>query len=170
MKIAGIIFILGAFGSVGLRIAASLRKRCRILQQLLAALRTMRNEIACCGTPLPQVFALMAVSADGSIARVFSSIAKLMDKRRWITPHNAMEQALKEEPQLQGDSEICELLMSLAVGLGKYDRSSQLQILDKAKGELELLLQAAKQECSVRSKTYEVLGICAGISVTILLI
>lgn len=170
MKLAGIIFIILSSGSVGMRFAANLRKRCRLLRQLLASLQVMRNEIWYCGTPLPQTFALMAVSADGAVSRVFSAVAKAMDKRRWITPRSAMEEALKAEVILGEDRDAAELLLSLATGLGRYDRESQLQTLDKTKEDLETLLQAAIKECSVRSKTYEVLGICAGISVAILLI
>lgn len=170
MKLIGIIFIVFSAGSVGLRISSSLRKRCRLMKQLLTSVEIMRNEIGCCGTPLPQTFALMAISADGAISRVFSAVAKEMDKHRWITPRKAMEQALALEPLLGEDREISQLLLSLSSELGKYDKVSQLQTLDKTKTELELMLRSAEQECSVRSKTYEVLGICAGVSVAILLI
>lgn len=170
MKLAGIIFIILSTGSVGLRIASALRNRCRLLRQLFSSLQVMYNEIGCCGTPLPQTFALMAVSSDGVVSRVFSAVAKAMDKQRWLTPRSAMEEALKAEPILGQDRDVAELLLSLAAGLGRYDRESQLQTLDKSKRDLEALLQSADRECSVRSKTYEVLGICAGISVAILLI
>ena len=170
MKLAGIVFIVVSAGSVGLRISSGLRKRCRLLRQLLTALQVMENEIGFCSTPLPQVFALMAVRADGALSRVFSSVAKTMDKRRWISPQSAMEQALQEEPQLGEDKQIAEELLALTSGLGKYDRECQMKTLNKAKKQVEELIQAAEQECSMRSKTYEVLGICAGISVAILLI
>ena len=170
MKLAGILFIVVSAGWVGLRIATSLRKRCHLIRQLLNALQVMGNEIGCCGTPLPQVFALMAISADGAVSRVFSSVAKTMDKQRWTTPRSAMEEALRAEPLLGEDLAIANVLLSLASGLGKYDRDSQMETLDKTRTELVLLLQSAEQECSVRSKTYEVLGICTGISVAILLI
>ena len=83
---------------------------------------------------------------------------------------DAMEAALQSEQQLGEDQDITEVLLSLASGLGKYDRESQLQIMERTKGCLETLLHTAEQECSVRSKTYKVLGICAGVSVAILLL
>lgn len=170
MKLAGILFVVVSAASVGLKIASSLRNRCRMLRQFLDALQVMSSEISCCGTPLPQVFALMAVSSDGTVSRLFSNVAKAMDKQRWLTPRNAMETALQSEQQLGEDKDLREILLSLASGLGKYDRESQLQILERTKDCLETLLHAAEQECSVRSKTYEVLGLCAGISVAILLL
>lgn len=170
MRLVGIVLVIISAGSVGIGIASSLRKRCRLLRQFIASLQVMRNEIGCCGTPLPQAFALMAVSSDGAVSRVFSAVAKEMDKRRWLSPRNAMEEALESEKSLGDDREVAEFLLSLASGLGKYDRESQLATLDRCQDQIESLLKTAEKECSVRSKTYEVLGICAGISVAILLI
>lgn len=170
MKLAGVIFIILSAASMGIKIASSLKRRCRLIGQLLTALGVMINEIGCCGTPLPQVFALMAVSADGAVARLFSDVARTMDKQRWTPPLTAVTQALDAEPLLGNDRELSEILRQLSAELGKYDRPSQLKALEQAKGKLEILLQSAGQECKLKSKTYEVLGICAGISVAILLI
>ncbi len=170
MKLVGILIIVLSAGSVGFRIAASLKKRCKLLRQLSTALQVLKNEISFCGTPLPQAFALMAVSVQDTPERVFSSVARQMEQRRWLTPQHAMEQALTEQPELGHDADTADLLIKLAAGLGKYDRDSQLQTIEKVGAELESLLQAAEQERSIRSRTYETLGICAGLAVGILLI
>lgn len=170
MKLAGVLIIVISAGSVGFRIAASLRRRCSLLRQLLRALQVLKNEISFCQTPLPQAFALMAVSVQDAPERVFSSVARQMDQRRWLTPQTAMEQALAAELELNRDEAVCGLLKKLAAGLGKYDRDSQLQTLESVGRELSELLQAAQQESSVRSRTYETLGICAGLAVAILFI
>ena len=170
MKLAGLIFIVLSAGSVGLRISASMKRRCRLIRQLLSAIQVMRSEIGCCCTPLPQTFALMAVAVNGAAERVFSSVARAMDKNRWLSPASAMEQALGEEAELGEDRELSEVLMALSLEIGKYDKESQMQILDRTKIRLEEILHAAESECRIRSKTYEVLGICTGISLAILLI
>lgn len=170
MKLVGMVFIVAAAGSAGFRIAASLRRRCSLLRLLLTALRILKNEISFCATPLPQAFALMAVSVQGAPERVFSAVAKQMDQRRWLTPQGAMEQALAEESELGQDEQIHDALMKLAAGLGKYDRDSQLQTMEVVAADLEALLQAAQHECSMHSRTYRTLGICAGLAAAILLI
>lgn len=169
MKLAGIVFILFSAGSVGYGVAAALKKRCRMLNQLLSALQLLSGEIGCCGTPLPQAFALMAVSAQGAPERIFSYVAKAMDQKRWITPQMAMRRALEQEPELPPDDPVVDILLELSAELGKYDRESQLAVLEKSRVRLEQLLQAVEQECSTRGKTYRVLGICTGISLAILL-
>lgn len=170
MKLVGMVFIMVSAGSVGIRIAVSLRKRCALLRQLLTAVQILQNEISFCGTPLPQAFALAAVSAEGVVERLCSAVAKEMDQRRWITPQAAMERAWKAEPDLAQELVLHEVLLTLAAGLGKYDRDSQIQTLERTKSRLEELLRTAEQERSIRSRTYETLGICAGLAMAILLI
>ena len=51
MRMAGIVLIVLSAGSMGFRIAHSLRKRCRLLRQLLSALQLLKQEIGCCATP-----------------------------------------------------------------------------------------------------------------------
>ena len=92
MKLIGMLFIVVSAGSVGFRIAFLLKKRCSLVRQFLQALQVLRNEITFCATPLPQAFALMAVSSDGTLGRLFSDVAKDMDRRRWATPQAAMDE------------------------------------------------------------------------------
>ena len=169
MKYAGMAFIAISAASVGMQMSASLGKRCRLLQQFLAVLQILRNEISVCGTPLPQAFALMAVSSGGAVAQLFSSVAREMDSRRWLSPAAAIEHGLECEQTLLQDQVLCEIIRRLGSGLGKYDRESQLQTIDFTASELSALLNQTKQEHSVRGKTYRTLGICAGLAMVILL-
>ena len=96
MRLAGIVLVVLSAGSVGFRIALALKKRCRLLRQLIAALQLLKNEIAVCATPLPQAFALMAVAVDGPLEQLFSAVAREMDRNRFLTPLMAVRQALRE--------------------------------------------------------------------------
>lgn len=170
MKLAGMIIILVSAGSVGFRIAAGLKKRCRLMQQLLAAMAVLQNEIAFCGTPLPQAFALAAVASEGTTEALFSAMAREMDRRRWLTPAAALELAWQQQPQLRAEEDLHQLFLTLTACLGKYDRDSQTGALETAREGLTALLQSAEQERSVRSRTYEALCVCAGLALAILLI
>lgn len=170
MKLAGVIFIVASAGSVGLQLASALRDRCRLLRQLLAVLQILKNEIAVCATPLPQAFALMAASATGAVERLWSAMARELDRQRWLTVPAAMDRALAAEKELTGEPELCQALWELATGLGKYDRQIQLQSIGLAVLRLEELLAGAERERSVRSGTYRLLGVCAGASIAILLL
>lgn len=166
MKLIGMLFIVVSAGSVGFRIAFLLKKRCSLVRQLLQALQVLRNEITFCATPLPQAFALMAVSSDGALGRLFSDVAKDMDRRRWATPQAAMEKALEQTPE----ELLAPILIALSKSLGKYDLDAQLMGIEAARQECETLLQNLERERSLKSRTYETLGICAGLAAVILLL
>ena len=169
MKYAGMLFVVVSAASVGMQMSASLRSRCRVLRQLLAVIQILRNEISVCGTPLPQAFALMAVSTNGAVERLFADLAREMEKKRWLTPLAAMELGLKNDTVWKQEEGVCGIMRRFAAGLGKYDRTSQLQVIDQTANDLSVLLKQTEQEHSIRGKTYRILGICAGLSMVILL-
>ena len=170
MKLAGILLVIVSAGSVGLQLAFAMKTRYRMLRQLLSAVEILKNEIVVCATPLPQAFAMMASSLNGSMGKVFSGIAHEMNKRRWMTVSAAMEQAISGELSLKREEELCDLFRAMAAGLGKYDKDSQISTLDITINRVKKMIDQAEQERSVKSKTYELLGFCTGLSIAILLI
>ena len=88
-----------------------------------------------------------------------------MESKRWLSPKTAMETAM-----VQTQNEFEDILTELAEKLGRYDLDKQLSAIRFAKMQAENRLALAEKERSLKSKTYETLGICAGLSVAILLI
>jgi len=170
LKWIGIIFIMTATGYAGYQFSAGMKRRCKVLRQLLYVLQILQNEIIFCGTPLPQAFALVAVSTDGLWERVFARMAREMDHKKWLSPLAALEDGLHEDSDgiLQSDTK--DTLLELASGLGKYDHDSQVAALETARIRLSGILESLERERSIRGKTYGTLGICAGLSLVILLI
>ena len=169
MRMAGVVLIILSASSVGFRIARGLGKRCKLLRQLLAALTLLKQEIGMCATPLPQAFALMAVATDGPLETLFSVAAREMDRNRWASPLVAIKKGLTQTPELPEGDLATQTLLELAARLGKYDLESQLQGIDLASMRLSEELSRVERERSTRSKTYQTLGICAGLALAILL-
>ena len=166
MKVIGLIFIVAASSSVGFGMALSIQKERNLLLQMQRALQILRNEIAFCGTPLPQAFALVAAACSGYLECVFSDAAKQMDKHRWMTPACVMEQVMSNHRE----TAVSEILQELAAGLGNYDLQAQLDSICNADVRAAELLQKTEQDGKAKAKIYETLGICGGLSVAILLI
>jgi len=166
MRMIGVLFIVLSAGSVGFRIAGSLSYKCKQARQLLNLLQILKNEISLCSTPLPQAFALLSVAAEGELKTIFSEVARAMDKQRWLKPETAMQTALEKTPLEPFGS----VLMELCAKLGKYDTEAQEQGIGAASMQTQALLQTLEREKSLKSKTYETLGICAGLALAILLI
>ena len=166
MKLFGILFVVVSAGTVGFQMASSLRKSCEGLRELLDSLRLMQQEIELCKTPLPQVFALMAASTKGDLERIYTQTAHIMSRNCWVSPYEAMEQALVNCEWTQ-----CrDVLLPLCRKLGKYDLSAQTAGLQQAQQHTEQLLQQMELERTVKSKAYRTLGICAGLAAAILLV
>lgn len=168
MKLIGVLFVVLSAGSVGVQITLAMGRRCQLIRQLMSIVQLLKNEIAFCGTPLPQAFALAAASASGGLAQVFSTAAKEMDKFRWLRPQSALERALEAHSFLREGDPIRSVLLELGAKLGKYDMENQLQGLELALVQLEEERQAAEQERRLRGRTYETLGVCAGLAIAIL--
>lgn len=169
MKLIGVLFIVLSSGSVGYQISRAMKTRCRLLRNLQSSVCMLKNEIIVCATPLPQAFALMGASLNGAIGKLFSDVAHRMNKHRWITVLAAMEEAIEADNDLKKDEKLRRELRNMAEGLGKYDKDAQASILDQTIERLGTMIEQAEQEQSIKSKTYEVLGLCAGLSLIILL-
>ncbi len=166
MKLLGMAFIVCASGSVGFRVSHSLKARCRLLLRFQELLRRMEHEISFYGTPLPQLFALLAASETGVLEQICSDTAREMERCRWTTPRRAMEKALQstQEPILSP------ILLPLCEQLGKYDREAQTAGIAAALAQTDAERKRLEQEQSIKSGTYQTLGICAGLAACVLLL
>ncbi len=170
MKLLGILFVVISASSVGWSLSMSVRRRCQVLSQLLSSLRYMKSELSFRSTPLPQTFAAMAEGAEGSVQSYFSVISSEMTQKCWLRPRTAMEMAAVRLTELPAGDPARQVLRELGNGLGKFDLESQLQEIDTALFRLEELRKHADGERTLRCKTYQTLGVCAGLALAILLI
>lgn len=170
MKLLGVLFIVISASSVGWSLAVSVRKRCQVLGQLLSGLRYLKSELSFHNTPLPQAFSSLAEDAMGSVKGYFSLIASEMEQKCWLTPMTAMELASALLTELPPGDPARQVLRELGSGLGKFDLDSQLQEIDAALWRLEELRKQADEERTLRCRTYQTLGICAGLALAILLV
>lgn len=166
MKLLGMVFIVCASGSVGFRVSHSLKARCGLLLRFQELLQKMEHEIRFYGTPLPQLFALLAASETGTLEQLCGDTAREMERCRWTTPRRAMEKALESTPEPL----LAPILLSLCEQLGKYDREAQTAGIAAAQAQASEELKRLEQERSVKSGTYQTLGICAGLAACVLLL
>lgn len=166
MKIAGVVFVLLSSCSVGFRVAAGLKKRCGYLREFINTLHLMRNELIYLHTPLPVLFSAAAKQTHGNLWQILNYMSEAMEKNRWTSPIHAAENALSVFP----DDLLGDLLLKLAKRLGSYDTQAQLAGIDIVCDEAACMLHSLEAEMGLRSKTYKLLSICAGIALVILLI
>ena len=170
MKLLGMVFIVSSAAYGGIAMAQDLRRRCRILRQITSALELMRSELSYCGTPLPKVFALMAAASEGVVAAMFSSVAKCMDKFRWITPDACMRRVMSEQTVISRIPGIPDTLLQLCATLGSYDLDHQLRGIDLAASRINQMIVEVDQELKGKCRMYRTIGVCAGLALAILLV
>ena len=166
MKLAGIVFIVASAGWVGFGMAVAIKKQIALYQSAMQALSLLKNEIAFCGTALPQAFGVLATSCDGVLSKVFQSVANSMDRHPWLSPAEAMVQGIS----CLDDQKLKTVFLRLGQGLGNYGLDAQVQAIHAARDEIGHLLNTAETTRKEKSKVYETMGICAGLSAAILLI
>lgn len=170
MKTLGIIFVILSSASVGLRYSYIMQQRCRTLSQIIAAMRLLKSELSTRGTALPEAFGMLAAATTGSTAAYFSAAAKEMNRNRWMSPHDSLCMSERNLKEFSESDPALFILRDFAAGIGKLDLECQAQSLDNIISRLEIVYRTAEQDKTVRSKTYRTLGLCAGISLAILLI
>lgn len=170
MKIVGVIFVIISAGSVGIRLAYAVRQRCTMIGQLIIALQLMKSELATHGTPLPETFGMIAAATSGSVAAYFSSAAKNMNSKHWLSPMDGLGMAENQLKELQPEDPVGQILHDLSSGLGKFNLENHLESIESALVRLNLIYHNAEQEKIARCRTYKTLGLCAGIALAIILI
>lgn len=170
MKLIGVLFVVLSAASVGFRFSYAVKQRCDLIGQLQVALRLLKSEISNHGTPLPEAFAVLAAATRGNVALYFSTAAKQMDQKRWMTPADSLVMAEDHLRELPANDPVRRILKELANGLGRLSWDNQLHSIDCAMVRLEEMRRIAEQDRTIRCRTYRTLGLCAGLALAILLI
>ena len=166
MRIAGIVFILGSTGYMGLQLGHCVHAHRRQLSQLLSALQIMKNEIAFCGTPIPQLFSLLGEHMTGELGKLFSDAGAFMQNNQRYRVSEAFEQISAGRHCRW----LLPLLYSLTDKLGEYDLEAQLGGIEATKSLVVQQMELLDTEGRQRGKAYEALAVCAGLALAILLI
>ncbi len=149
--------------------ARSVRREERCLVQLSRVLDLMLCEIPGRLTPVQELFVSAQTCATGGIRAVFQSCAKQLEAQMQPNIASVMECALDQNEERL--SPICiGSLQELGQVLGAYDAEEQVQSLRALSGRIGSALTALREGKADRCRSYEVLGVCAGCALAILLL
>ena len=168
IKLTGAILVILGCGSVGFMIAAACRQEEKSLRQLLCALDYMQCELQYRLTPLPELCRKVATTSEGYIRELFLSLAIELEDQ--ITPdvERCVSHALSSVPKLPALTG--EAFKQLGVSLGRFDLDGQIRGLEGSRTTCRTSLEALTKDKSVRLRSYQTLGLCAGAALAILFI
>lgn len=164
----GAIMVMAGCGAFGFKMAQDYLREIYALRQLNALLEYMENELRFHLTPLPELVLAAAQRSGGKLRPVFTELAALLECNSNIDAAGCMDSVLQNHPQIP--KRAAAVLAQLGVSLGAFDLDGQLGGLESAKfscdGELKVLEQEKKQHV----RNYQILGLCAGAALAILLL
>lgn len=168
LKWIGAVLIMISCSGVGFSIAAAHRKAERSLQQLITTLEYMYHELQYRMTPLPQLICAAAEESSGVVRDFLLTFAGELQQQSAPDAGSCMALALKKTSQLP--EQLVRNLKILGTGLGRFDLSGQLSGLESVKQLCCRDLDGLLHNRDVRIRSYQTLGICAGVALVILFI
>lgn len=166
--LASIMLIFGC-GSLGLYLAARIKKRPVELRDFLTALTLLDTEIIWGGTPLPEAFALLKQRSEGSWKDFFAEL-----ERRVLEGESA-NTAWSETIRTQ-DKKFClkaedwQVIQNVGKGLGRSDRQEQHKQIELVKQQVRDVQEQTMLLCDKQAKMWSYLGFLGGIAGVIFLL
>lgn len=168
LKWIGAILVIAGCGGFGLSLAHHYRREEKSLRQLLRILEFMECELEYRHSALPQLCKDAAQYGTGCVGKVFWLLGEELEMQICPDAVCCMDAALKK---VQGLSNAARQVLSLlGRSLGRFDLKGQLSELASVKASCNELLEEHVRHKENRIRSYQTLGLCAGVALAILLI
>lgn len=171
MKILGGILVISACTYMGIFMGSFLRKRSRLLLQLQSCAMLLKAQIRHERTPLPDALYRVGKSKEGVIGEMFCSISNQLLEYGGVTTEevwrNAIENYLLKTELTAEDRET---LLRLGERIGVMDAAMQEEVLNVYIEEVDNTLAILAEEIRQKTGFYRMMGVLAGIFITIILL
>lgn len=151
----------------GMALAATHRSEEEMLYQLYRTLQWMECELSCRATNLPQLFYEAAQHNAGQLRSVLESVAAQLDRRDTADAGNCIRKVITQFGGLPVS--VSKILNMCGRSLGEFHLEGQLQELTAVRLECSRILEEHRLNRENRVRTVQVLGLCTGAALAILL-
>lgn len=146
----------------GLYRSAELKRRERLLAELIRLLESMAVQIRYRALPLAELFAELSVTVDSEFLQLTIDNGKLTMNWR-----EAWNKTVSEFPELTGERDI---LVAVGNSLGNSDTAGQLAMLELNKELLTARLAEAADTASRKGTMYRSVGVLSGLGLAIIVV
>ena len=168
IKLLGAAMIIFGCGGFGLLICVAYQREEEMLRQLIYALDHMQHELKYRLTPLPELTEGTSRSCKGKISRYFHLLSAELSKQTSTDVLACVQAVLTTEGNWPVRVGKC--LDVLSMSLGAFDAQGQLQSLEAVRELCAEELNQMEENRTVRLRSYQTLGLCAGAALVILLV
>ena len=169
IRFLGAALLITGCGGIGLSAVNRLDRRVRDLRELSAGLEILQRELGWRLAPLPKALEAAAGGAHERAARFFAFCAQ-GSKQLAGTPFRMLWSKGLEQCPLRLNREDRALLEQLGPVLGRYDGDSQRQAVENVLTGLSRQQTQAEDDRRRLGRVYGVLGLTAGLFLTLVLI
>lgn len=169
IRFLGAAMLIAGCGGLGLSAVNRLDSRVRDLRELSAGLEILQRELGWRLAPLPNTLEAAAGGTHGRVARFFDFCAQ---KSRQLAgePFRTLWSKGLELCPLRLSREDRTLLEQLGPVLGRYDGDSQRQAVENVLAGLNRQRVQAEDDRRRLGRVYGVLGVTAGLFLTLMLV
>lgn len=167
-KWIGAALVIAGCSGFGFSLASAHRKQERQLRQLIQVLEDMVCLLQYKLLPLPQLCRSCADRTGGPLRTLLLLFSEELEQQLTPDASGCMAAALIRCQNLNGSLRY--LCSELGYSLGVYDLSGQLQGLEGVKKNCYRVLENLECNRELRIKSYQTLGICAGVALAIIFI
>lgn len=167
-KWIGAILIIAGCGGCGFSLVSKHRKEEKYLRELIDVLHYIANELQYHLTPLPALCRQASRISSGILRNILLDLARELDWQSLPDAGSCMAASLKKNREVP----VClrRLLVQLGHTLGRFDLAGQLQGLQRVQASCQETLNKYITDKDSRLRSYQTLGLCAGVALVILLV
>lgn len=168
IKWIGAALIVAGCGGCGFSMAASSRREAHLLSQLSYVLGFMESELQYRLSPLPELCAMAAKETDGVLRDIMVNFAKELSAQSMPDAESCMNAAIQNTGELS--KRMRKHIRKLGRCLGRFDLPGQIQGIQAIRKCCEADLEQHNKNADVRLRSYQTLGLCAGVALVIIFI
>ena len=167
--IAAALIVLGASG-FGFGASAAVGRRIRTLRDFKLALFYLKNEMLFLSPQLPELLLNMRQKVKGPVGKWLSNAGEMLKNEPTANAADILMECLEQTEGLSYSAAARSTLYALCTELGKTDADLQCRAIDLASAALEKELSYLEENRDARTKSYRMLGICAGLALAVILL
>lgn len=171
MKIVGAILTISSCTALGFYFSTEMNTRLKQLRELIKYITILRGDIRYANTPLPEAMENLARRSPGFFQEFLMGVTKMLYESGKGTFGSIwqvnVENCLNESSLTKTDKE---QLIHFGENLGYLDKEMQVNTIDLYLHELEEETKELTNVAKERGRLYNLLGIMAGIFITIVMI
>lgn len=156
--------IVASCSAIGFSLSKNYKKRVDSLKSFLTAFNMIKSELSLNNSSRRDLFKSVIEQCNGAISDYFVLLNKEDDGI--ILEESSLEYLKKMELK---SAEIGEISENLCI-IGKFDLSTQQELIDKSIKRLELMVDNATLEMMKNGKLYKVLGLSSGLIIGLLML